>query len=140
MKTLALLISLLFCSISTFSQEADWKIYISQNGVNIYTKEIDCFAKNIPDQIAIIIKVENTTGDRIQLEWDRAIWYNDILATDNTTDGENHMILEVNGNSFVEGSCDTPRGPLYIYKDFITYQTDTKLTKFELHNLQVIRL
>lgn len=102
--------------------------------------EIDCYASNIPDQKAIIIKIENTTDESLQLEWDRAIWYNDKLVTDNVKDGENHMIVRVNGNSSVEGSCDTPRGPLYLYKDFITYQTDTKLTKFELQNIQVVRL
>ena len=139
MKTSTLLTSLVISLIS-FSQETDWKLYTSQNGVNIYSMEIDCYAKNIPDQKAIIIKVVNTTDKPIQLEWDRAIWYNDKLITDNVQEDEEHAILKVNANSSVEGSCNTPSGPLYLYKDFITYQTDTKLTQFELQNIQVVRL
>ena len=140
MKTLTLISSLFLTAFLGYSQTEDWKFYTTQNGVNIYTKEIDCYAKNIPDQKAIIIKVENTTNKPLQLEWDRAIWYNDKLITDNISNGEEHMTIEIEGNSSIEGSCEKPNGPLYLYKDFITYQTDTKLTKFELQNIQVVRL
>lgn len=140
MKTLTLLTSLIATYLVGFSQNEGWKLYTSQNGVNIYTKELDCYAKNIPDQKAIIIKVENTNDESLQLEWDRAIWYNEKLITDNISNGEEHMKVRVDGNSTIEGSCDKPNGPLYLYKDFITYQTDTKLTKFELQNIQVVRL
>ena len=102
--------------------------------------ESDCYAKNIPDQKAIIIKVVNTTSDKIKIEWDRAIWYNDKLVTDNVSDNENHIVVEVDKNATQEGDCEVPRGPFYIYKDFITYDTDTKLTKFELQNIKVTRL
>ena len=123
-----------------FAQETDWTLYSSVDGVEIYTTESDCYAKNIPDQKAIIIKLVNTTGQDLKVEWDRAIWYNDKLVTQNVADGENHMTVKVDANSVKEGSCEIPRGALYLYKDFITYDTDTKLTRFELQNIKVTRL
>ena len=140
MKTIAFFVSLIITTHTIYSQETGWTLYKKIEGINIYTSEVDCYAKNIPNQKAIIIKVENTTDKPIQIEWDRAIWYNDNLVTENIGDGENHMIINVPENSSMEGSCDKPRGPLYLYRDFITYQTDTKLTYFELQNIQVVRL
>jgi hypothetical protein len=126
-------------TISSFGQDANWKLYSSIDGIEIYTTDSDCYAANIPDQKAIIIKVVNTTNDDLTVEWDKYIWYNDKLVTDNVSDNENHFTIDVKKNSSQEGSCDIPRGPFYIYKDFITYKTDTKLSKFELQNITVTR-
>lgn len=140
MKVYLGLISALILSSAGYSQESDWQLYATVDGVEIYTTESDCQAKNIPAQKAIIVKVVNTSGSDIKIEWDRAIWYNDKLVTDNVSDGENHMSVEVKKNSTNEGNCETPYGALYLYKDFITYETDTKLTNFELQNIKVTRL
>ena len=45
--------------------------------------------------------------------------------------------VKLSGNQTIEGNCETPYGPLYIFKDFITYVSPTKLTRFELENLTV---
>lgn len=140
MKLFLGLITTILLGSSVFSQDTEWKLYSSVDGVEIYTMESDCYAKNIPDQKAIIIKVVNTTGQNVAVEWDKVIWYNDELVTKNVSDGENHMKVEVAKNSSEEGNCEVPYGALYIYKDFITYKTDTKLSKFELQNIKVIRL
>ncbi|UKN01758.1 hypothetical protein K6119_18700 [Paracrocinitomix mangrovi] len=140
MKSLLGLTLLLTLSFASLAQESKWEKYTTIDGVEIYTMESDCYAKNIPAQKAILIKVVNTTNQKLKIEWDRAIWYNDKLVTENSTDGENHMVIEIDKNSSQEGSCDVPRGALYLYKDFITYETETKLSKFELQNIKVSRL
>ena len=140
MKLFLGLITAIVLSSAAFGQDADWKLYSSVDGVEIYTMETDCYAPNIPDQKAIIIKVVNTTKTDLKVEWDQAIWYNDKLVTDNVSDGEHHMTVEVEKGSSEQGDCEVPYGALYLYKDFITYQANTKLTNFELQNIKVTRL
>ena len=138
MKSYLILIIALFVSGYTFCQETEWELYTTVDGVEIYTKYADCHAKNIPDQKAVIIKVVNTTGSEVTIEWDRAIWYNDKRHdSSNASDGENHYTVTIPANGTKEGDCETPRGALYIYKDFITYETDVKLSRFELENIKV---
>jgi hypothetical protein len=125
---------------SVIAQVTDWKLYSAVDGVEIYTIETDCFAKNIPDQKAVIIKVVNTTNEDKTVEWDKVLWYNGEKITHDVGDDENHYSVTITKNATQEGSCDTPYGPFYIYKDFITYDAKSKLTKFELENIKVSRL
>ncbi|MCB9222934.1 MAG: hypothetical protein R2780_13785 [Crocinitomicaceae bacterium] len=122
------------------AQGTDWELYSTVDGVEIYTKESDCYAKNIPAQKAVIIKVVNTTNSKVKVEWDQVIWYNDKQVTKHVEEGENHFSVEVEKNDSQEGTCDTPYGPYYIYKDFITYDTDVKLSKFELQNIKITKI
>jgi len=133
---------LLSISVSTYSwsQNSEWTLYQNVDGVNIYTKNVDCNAKNIPDQKAVLIKVENTLNQECTIEWDEVIWYNGVQHTLNLSDGENHSVVELGKKEAQTGDCETPRGALYIFSDFITYDSDTKLTKFELQNIKVTRL
>ena len=141
MKKLILAAVTLFITTVSLSQnENNWELYNQTQGVQIYSQEVNCFAKNIPDQIAVLLKVVNTTGHRIRIEWDIAIWYNDIEVVNNISDGENHYSIELDANGLIIGDCEIPYGALYIYKDFITYKTDTKLSKFELQNITVTQL
>lgn len=140
MKSILGLIFAFTLTNAAFAQSTDWTLYASVDGIEIYSIETDCFAKNIPDQKAVIIKVVNTTGENLKVEWDTEIWYNGDHLEHNTSDGENHYSVELEKNGTQEGSCDTPHGALYIYKDFITYEAKSKLTKFELQNIKVSRL
>ncbi|MEX1002005.1 MAG: hypothetical protein WDZ35_07810 [Crocinitomicaceae bacterium] len=140
MKNYLILICVFFFSTLAVAQDTEWELYATVDGVEIYTRSVDCYAKNIPDQKAVIIKVVNTTGEQLNIEWDEAIWYNGEPVKENATDDENHYTISLPPNKSVEGECETPRGALYIYKDFITYETDVKLTKFELQNIKVSRL
>lgn len=125
---------------SVFSQTEDkWELYKSIDGIEIYSQEVNCMAKNIPNQVAIIFKVVNTTDKEIKIEWDLAVWYNGVEQTSKVRDGEKHYTIELGANEIVIGDCEVPYGALYIYKDFITYKTDTKLSNYELQNIKVTR-
>ena len=118
----------------------NWESYAIVDGVEILSKETNCYATNVPDQIAVLLKIINPTNTGIVIEWDMVVWYNGDQATDNVADDENHFRIEVDANGTVEGDCSIPYGALYIYKDFITYKTPTKMSKFELQNIQVSKL
>lgn len=134
-----LLILALFAITSGKAQQQNWELYASVKGVEIYTTHAECFPKNIPDQKGILIKVVNTTDKSWTVEWDKAIWYNNEPVKENVVDSEMHYVIEIGKNETKVGSCDEPRGALYIYEDFITYKSDTKLTRFELNNIKVSR-
>ena len=136
------LVTLCFLTLGFLSnaQEGQWQLYASVDGVDIYTMESDCYPTNIPDQKGIIIKVVNNNNSSVKVEWDKVLWYNDELATNNQTDDENHYTVEIEKNSSREGDCEVPRGAFYIFSDFITFKSETKLTRFELQNIKVTLL
>jgi hypothetical protein len=136
----SIFVLLFLIGISSFSVCQDqkaWTLYKSIQGVNISYQETNCSTASAPAQIAYIIKVENTTGQSLSVSWDLAIWYNYERLSHDISDGENHYTLDLNPNQTLIGDCATPFGALYIFKDFITYVSPTKLTKFEFENLQV---
>ena len=138
------LMTIFFCFFlaltSTAQQNNTWNLYRAVDGVEIYYQQVNCSAENIPSQVAYIIKVVNTTNVACRVSWDMKVWYNDVEQADHIADGENHMTVSVEPNKSVQGECGTPHGPLYIFKDFITYVSDTKLTRFELENIQVAKI
>lgn len=140
MKLFLATICFLTLGLTSFAQESEWQLYASIDGVEIYTMESDCYPTNIPDQKGILIKVVNNNNETVQVEWDKVLWYNDEIITDNTTDDENHYSVQIEKNSSNEGSCDVPRGAFYIFSDFITFKSETKLTRFELQNIKVTLL
>lgn len=123
---------------SSISQNSEWTIYKSLNGVDVLYKQVDCVTDQAPSQIAYIVKLENKTNNEVVVSWDLSVWYNNEKLSHDVADGENHYSVKVSANQSIEGNCDTPYGPLYIFKDFITYVSPTKLTRFELENLTVI--
>lgn len=137
-KIYNLLIASMFMLISSFSlAQSQWETYAEVEGVQIQYTEVECREEGIPPQLAVIIKVVNTTNSNITIEWDLAIWYNDELASENIADDENHMTITLKPNQSIEGDCSVPHGTLYIYKDFLVYKAKQKLTKFELQNIRV---
>lgn len=141
MKTLLLTISVVLAqALATAQNQAGWSLYKTIEGVEIYTKETDCYAADIPSQKAILIQVINTNSYKCTIEWDLAIWYNNEQVTSNVKDGENHHIITLEPAEKLQGDCETPYGPFYIFKDFILYTIETKLTRFDLENPRVTRL
>jgi len=139
-----LTLSFLLCSFLVLSAAAQqtnsWSLYKATNGIEIYYQQVNCTTNNAPSQVAYILKVVNTTTIASRVSWDLKIWYNNEEVVHNVTEGENHMTVEVDANREVVGTCETPYGALYIFKDFITYVSPTKLTRFELENIQVTKI
>jgi hypothetical protein len=123
---------------TAISQNSEWTIYKSLNGVDVLYKQVDCVTDQAPSQIAYIVKLENKTNNEVVVSWDLSVWYNNEKLSHDVADGENHYSVKVSANQSIQGNCETPSGPLYIFKDFITYVSPTKLTRFELENLTVI--
>jgi hypothetical protein len=117
-----------------------WTLYKSVDGIEIYTQEIDCHALNIPAQKAVLVRVVNTNNYSCSVDWDLAVWYNNERLSSQVGDGENHHSTSLKPGEAIEGSCENPYGAFYIFRDFITYISPTKLTRFELENLRITRI
>jgi hypothetical protein len=141
MKTILLSISLaLFQAIAFTQEQSKWTLYKTVEGVEIYTMEADCYPADIPSQKGILVKVVNTNSYRCSVVWDLAVWYNNEKQETGVRDGENRFTTTLDVNQEVQGSCDSPSGAFYIFKDFIVYDSPTKLTRFELENITIARI
>lgn len=140
MRHLFLASTFIFCSIISFSTDsAKWTNYASISGVEVNYQEVDCYSNDAPAQKAYLIQVKNTNNYRVSISWDLYVWYNNVKQEMNVATGENHYNLTIEANQELVGNCDQPYGALYIFKDFITYVSPTKLTKFELANITVAK-
>ncbi len=142
MKNFLVLTAIIFSHLTGFAQlnDKNWILYQSIDGIEIYTQEIDCQSENVPAQKAIIVKVVNTTQSAVKVEWDLTVWYNNEKLVQNVKQGENHYTVDLSSNQTKQGNCDEPNGALYIFKDFITYVSPTKLTRFELENIRITKI
>lgn len=141
MRSILTLLFIITTTTSVFSQEQkEWTLYSSVNGVDIYFQETNCTTDAAPAQVAYIIKLVNTSQSNVRISWNLAVWYNNEKLTANVSEGENHYELDLTANQTLIGDCNTPFGALYIFKDFITYVSPTKLTRFELENITVANI
>lgn len=141
MRTIILFLFAFSTSLSGQTQEQrEWILYKSIEGIEIYFQETDCRTNDAPAQVAYIIKVVNTTGQNLNISWNLIVWYNNERLEKNVADDENHYKVRVDANQTVIGDCTVPYGALYIFKDFITYDSKTKLTRFELENIQIAKI
>jgi hypothetical protein len=137
MKRIIFLCLSVLISASIWGQTEEWELNQTLNGVEIYTQEVACSDNNLPDQIAYLVKLVNTTNKNVKIEWDLAIWYNGKSVTGSQPSPENHHEVVVEKNTSKEGDCVLPRGALYIIKEFKAASSTTRLTKFEFQNIEV---
>jgi len=55
-------------SVSLWAQEGNWELDTSVEGVEIYTQEVECLDNKLPDQVAYLVKVVNTTNKNLKIE------------------------------------------------------------------------
>ena len=143
MKNLLLVLTLLlFTSVYSTAQSTDWILYKNINGINIYTKEANCLFKDGSrmNQRVVLFKLENTTNNKVTVEWDLHVWYNGKEVVNNITPDEQHISSEINANSIIEGNTSLNDRNLYLYKYYLDFKNGKKMTKFDLSNLKVKKI
>ena len=142
-KSLLFTFAILFSFSNAFAQQNEWELFQEVDGVKFYKKEASCEFNNAPNQKWYLIKVENTNSYAVKAEWDKHMWYNNECANcdsyDETTP-EDHQIVELEAGNSVEGKCEIPAiNALSVFIEFTVYQSNVKLTKFQLDNLLVVK-
>jgi hypothetical protein len=131
-----LLTLLVTFSFTSFSQD-NWTLYKTNSGINIYSMSANCYPKNGMAQTAVLFKFENTTNQQITIEWDTRIWYNNKESTDNVSEGERHITLNLLPNQIIESDTELTNTKLFLYKKFLNFDKSALLTRFELENIKV---
>lgn len=126
----------LFFSLASFAQN-DWTLYKSINGVNVFTKTVDCYPKDGMAQTAVLFKFENTTSSTVNIEWNTRIWYNGEESTNNVEGDERHYSLKLSAKESIESDTQLTNNKLFLYKKFLNFQKSALLTRFELENIRV---
>jgi hypothetical protein len=137
-QTISFLMLVFFASVFSFAQ-AEWTLFQSSNGVEIYTKEVVCSpAGNDVLAEMIIIKVINKTGNAKNISWQYDLYYNHQCKT--CGNDEYQINFELNGYQTIEGICRTLQGipNLYIHKKFISKIINTEeLNDFNLSEITI---
>lgn len=138
MKKLIFPLLLCFFSIVSIAQ-SNWSLYKSVDGVNIYTKESDCYPQNIPSQKVILIKIENTLNLNISISWKLRVWYDNKESELDPNDTERIITFNLSANQSIEGDCSLSQHNLYLYKQFLEFKNAGVLTKFMFENITITK-
>lgn len=132
-----LIFSIIFTSFSAFTQNSEWKLLESKNGVNVYSKLNRCIVPtDAMDSDYYLFKLENTTTAPLKIEWKIDKWYDGKCYTCNN-EYKVHS-YELPANSSVEAECGRNKTEsLKVYVKHNNFNTGTKFTKFQLSDFQV---
>ena len=125
------------------AQSADWNLYRSVDGVELFTMKINCKPqKGGFDRDLILIKVVNTNSVIKSISWREQLWYNNKCVTCNSNSPEYIREFNVLANSQLIGECegfDHPYLALFVQFTDKDYQSQNiqVLTKFELQDLKI---
>ena len=151
MKNIIVLSAIVFLNIhiqaqttTTYPQikrSTDWILYQEVSGVKQYYKFQEC---NIPEEgyfrESVLLKLENTTDEIKQVDWDMVMWYGSNCINCDTDIEENHRKVTLQPNSSLESTCSlsSEESTLKIFSKFLNYSFDDwVLTHFELRNFSV---
>lgn len=88
------------------NQSNEWQLVQSSNGVNIYSKTIECdsrFNESLPSQYAVL-KIENTTSSSKQASYTFGLQYAEDCANCDE-ESEFSFVVNLAANQTIEGSC-----------------------------------
>lgn len=120
----------------TNDRPTDWTFYKNFEGVNIYYKYIECYYNQGQDQMFMILKLENTTDELVEFNYQMELTYNGACKTCGEREYLFHAPLEA--NKTYEGDCvlGTKHG-LKFFTKFINFPNKDELTSFKLTNLHI---
>ncbi len=137
MKNILLTLIIALFSFFSFAQN-EWTLYKNIEGVKIYSKDSDCYPKDGMAQTAVLFRFENTTNRPLTIDWRIRVWYNGEENTKNIGSEENHYYLTLDSMEIKKGNCELKNNMLFLYKKFLKFEKSSKLTRFELDDLNVI--
>jgi len=135
MKRILSIVAVLFIAIS-FGQDKpkDWTLLQEFEGVNIYYKYIECDYNRGIDQEFTVLKMENSTAEKISLNYWVELFYNNACKTCGEEEYLFHVDLEA--GAFVEANCTLETNHhLRFFSKFIDFENVDQLTSFKLTKL-----
>ncbi len=138
MKQLLIIIGCSFFIGLLNAQSAEgWTLLQSENGVEIYSKEVVCNpAGNDVQAEVILLKVVNTTSQKVRVSWHYQIAYDGVCKT--CSNDEYRIELELGPNQTIENTCNY-NNRLIVHKRFLNKTNAVQFTSFALAQLQVLK-
>lgn len=126
-----------FTGLLNAQKAEDWNLLQSENGVEIYSREVVCNpAGNDVQAEVILLKVVNNTSQKARVSWQNQIAYNGVCKT--CSSDEYRIELELGPNQTIENSGNY-MNRLIIHKRFLNKPNPVEFTSFNIAQLSVLK-
>ncbi len=111
---------------------------ISSSGVQVTSSELRCSKpENGTDNIYISLKIENTTNQKVSVNFAKLMWYDGVCVNCDSNSDEYTVNMVLHPNEIIEGSCYNGNNQLLIFHSMPSGFTKKTLTKYEFAELQI---
>lgn len=140
-STLILFILFSFKSINSIEYTTEWKLFKSQDNVEIFYKYSDCHFDDNFDRQLVLLKMENKNNYPVSVKWIHNNFYGTRCeGCDFPNDEEMNHDQKIAANSSAEGVCSDRSDQLTIFAKTLSYEMKQPLTDFDLFNLTVEKI
>lgn len=116
--------------------KGEWKPVIANQQVRINAKKISCDdVQNGIFKEMLVLQVVNLTAKKIQVNFEKELWYNNQCTTCNSQYTEHHVELTLNAGEEISGTCAT-QSRLRIFSK-MTNLNSSELTLYQINHLLV---
>ena len=140
-KNIFLFLVFIFLFENSSAQKNNWNVYFENEQISISYKSMKCDYKEMFDQELIVLKVNNFTEEKITIQWETELWYDDVCINCETENEEYRSIITIDKQETLTGSCYLDN-KLRIFSKFTNNLEEmpgltkiVELTKFELKNI-----
>jgi len=117
----------------------NWTVYFEDNSIKIEYRLSDCDPEIGYDNQSILLRVENKTGQSVELKWHSNLYYDGECKTCDY-EYEHISVFNLTANQIVEGDCSLYSDrylKFFVRFNDADYQKGSVLTGFELGNLTI---
>lgn len=135
------IISLLFLSFTTLSNESKWNLIYQSDEVTIETKNHNCDFSDAYDQEFIFLRITNLTDSSLTLSYSLELWYDNECVNCENKKPEYEKSFKLNARETILSDCFNES------KIFVKFSLPlskmpgvnkiVKLTNFELKNISL---
>ncbi len=135
----SLLVSILFLSSFSFSQENNWKQLYDDQGIKVEYQKLACDQpKQGINMEEVYLKFTNTTEKNIFVDWQYDVTYGDKCYNCEGGLAEMSQTLKLAPNASIEATCgDDNYYRLRIFSKFLNIENVSELTNFHVKNIVV---
>lgn len=117
-----------------------FKLHSEISGLQIFSQDMECndTHNGIYEHYMVFMFV-NSTGESMNISWQKETWYNNICTTCGKTQvPENTFNITLQPGESIQGKCDaSSNSGLKVFKEFTNSTKGRTLTKFEFKNLVI---
>jgi len=119
-----------------FAQESS--IIYSDQSISISSMRQTCVdERNGIEKEFVMLSITNSSDAELSIRAKKETWYNSSCVTCGNDAPEFYLNLTVQGNSTVEGTCDTSTDNLRVFASMPNISNARKLNHFELKDIQI---